>query len=374
MRRRVGQFPVALAAAALVAGCAIGASPVATPLSKSTGPPRLTGLLQGKYQALALASPGRRVGVAAFSGFPGGSTTVWSWIARSTDAGMRWTAGQPARGPRQPGAQSGLVFLSARQGWAYGPDLFFTRDGGATWRAERTSFPLTGPVAVAGTSTWVVGYPCTRGDCAATIYTAGRVGGALRRLPVQPTTDGSVLLMRRPTPSVAWLLLAEPHDGVRLVTTSDAGRSWATRPLPCPVGERFGQQLSAVGARSLWLVCEGTPGAGTVPGAIYRTTDGARTWTRAGDGYSLEVYAVNDRLAWAVEGDASTSLVVRTTDGGRTWHTLLRRPDTYVQAFTAEGPDAAQAITPVFGANGLRFVVYRTTDAGRTWQRTALPA
>jgi photosystem II stability/assembly factor-like uncharacterized protein len=374
MGRRVGHVPAALAAAALVAGCASSPSHVTTPSSQAHQALRPTGLLQGKFQALAFVSPGRRVGIASFLGFPGGSTTVWSWIARTSDGGRHWTAGPPARGQRQPGAQSGLAFTSTRQGWAYEPGLFFTRDGGATWRSERTSFPLVGPVVVAGTSTWVVGYPCTRGNCPATIYTVGRVGGVLRQLPVQPTTTGSVVVMRRPTPAVAWLLLAGRHGRTWLETTSDAGKSWATRALPCPASERVGYQLSAAGADSLWMVCQGTPAAGTVRGAIYRTTDGARTWMRAAAEYSLQVYAVNDRVAWAVEGDASNSLVVRTTDGGRTWRTVLRRPDTYVQAFTAAGADAAQAITPVFRANGLRFVAYRTTNAGRTWQRTALPA
>jgi hypothetical protein len=82
-----------------------------------------------------------------------------------------------------------MAFVSAQQGWGYGPDLFFSRDGGATWRAERTPFPLRGPVAVAGTSTWVAGYGCMRGDCPATVYTTDRVGGALRRLPDQPAAS-----------------------------------------------------------------------------------------------------------------------------------------------------------------------------------------
>jgi photosystem II stability/assembly factor-like uncharacterized protein len=371
--RRAGPFWAAVAAAVLVAGCAgSSTSHVTMPLPKSASPPRLTGLLQGKYQALAVAFPGHGILVAAFAGFAGGGTTSWSWMARSTDGGRHWTAGQPAKGQHQPGAQSGLVFVSARQGWAHGPDLFFTRDGGVTWRAEPTPSPLTGPVAVARTSTWVVGYGCARGDCPATVYAAGRVGGALRPLPVQPTTRASVVVMRRPTPSVAWLLLAEPN-GSRLVTTSDAGRSWATRALPCPASERSGQ-LSAVGAESLWLVCQGTPGAGTIPGTIYRTTDGARTWTRVAAEYSLELYPVNDRVAWAVDSSASNSLVVRTTNGGRTWHTVLRRPDTYVEAFALQGADSAQAIAPVFRPHGVRFVAYRTSDAGRTWQRTDLPA
>jgi photosystem II stability/assembly factor-like uncharacterized protein len=241
----------------------------------------------------------------------------------------------------------------------------------ARGRAERTPFPLTGPVAVAGSSTWVIGYGCVRGNCPAAVYTTGRVGGALRRLPHQPPAAGSVVAMRRPARSVAWLLFAGPRGRSRLVITSDAGRSWATRPLPCPAAEQAGQ-LSAAGPGSLWLICQGTPGARSVTGVLYRTADGARTWKRIGGENSLTVYAVSDRAAWAVQNDPSDSVIVRTTDGGRTWQTVLRRANAEVQAFAPEGASGAAAIARVFTTTGVRFVAYRTRDAGKTWRRAAL--
>jgi len=373
MRRPATALSAAIVAAVVLAGCASGTtSHVTTTPSKSAGPPRMPGLLQGKYQAIAIAFPGRDTGIAAISGYAGESTTIRSWIERTTDGGGHWAASRPASGQHQPGAQGGLAFASAQQGWAYTPGLFFTRDGGATWEAEPTPFPLTGPVAVAGTSTWVVGYSCVRGDCPATIYTTDRVGGALRRLPDQPTATGSVVVMRRPTASVTWLLVAGPHGRSRLVMTSDAGRSWAARTLPCPANEQAGQ-LSAAGPASLWLICEGTPQAGSFPGVIYRTVDGGRTWTRIARENSLGVYAVSNRVAWAVQSDPSGSIIVRTIDGGRTWPTVLSRANTAVEAFMPQGPDGAHAVARVFSANGWRFVAYGTRDAGNTWQRTALP-
>jgi photosystem II stability/assembly factor-like uncharacterized protein len=392
----MNRLPAAIVAAVVLAGCASAGAPAGRVPGSSTShataapsrpagapsnapgsatagsPPRRPGLLQGKYQALAIAFPDRDTGIAAISGYAGQSTTIRSWTERTSDGGRHWAASRPASGQDQPGAQAGMAFVSAQQGWAYGPGLFFTRDGGATWRAEPTPFPLTGPVAVAGTSTWVVGYACTRGDCPATIYTTDRVGGALRRLPDQPATTGSVVAMRRPAASVAWLLFAGPHGRSRLVMTSDAGRSWTARALPCPASERAGQ-LSPAGPASLWLICEGTPQAGSFPGVIYRTMDGARAWTRVAGENSLGVYAVSNRVAWAVKSDPSGSIVVRTTDGGRTWHTVLSRANTDVEAFIPQGPNGAQAVARAFSTHGVRFVAYRTRDAGKTWQRTALP-
>ena len=333
---------------------------------------RMPGVLKGKYQALAIAFPSRDTGITAILGYADQSTTLRSWIERTTDGGRHWAASRPAIGQYQPGAQAGMAFVSAQQGWAYLPGLFFTRDGGVIWRAERTPFPVTGPVAVAGTSTWVAAYACIRGGCPATIYTTGRVGGALRRLPNQPPATGSVVAMQRPTVSVAWLLFAGPHGQSRLVTTSDAGRTWEVRPLPCPVSEQAGQ-LSAAGPNPLWLICQGTPQAGAVPGVLYRTVDGARTWTRVARENSLGVHAVTNHVAWAVQSDASGSIIVRTTDGGRTWHTALARANTDMEAFVPQGPNGAQVVARIFSANGWRFAAYRTRNAGKTWQRTVLP-
>jgi hypothetical protein len=194
MRGHAITLQAAVVAAVVLAGCAgSSAAHVTTTPTRPASPPRMPRLLEGKYQTLAIAFPGRDTGIAAIAGYAGASTTVRSWIERTTDGGRHWAASRPASGQRQPGAQAGLAFVSAQQGWAYGPGLFFSRDGGATWRAERTPFPLTGPVAVAGTSTWVAGYACTRGDCPATIYTTDRVGCALRRLPDQPAKTGSVV-------------------------------------------------------------------------------------------------------------------------------------------------------------------------------------
>ena len=367
MNRLPGALAAAIAATVSVAGCAnVGAL-----AGHGKKLPRMPAPLPGKYQALAVSFPGRDAGIASISGYPGQSATLRSWIDRTADGGKSWVASGPASGQHQPGAQAGMAFVSAGQGWAYLPGLFFTRDGGVTWRAERTRFPLTGPVAVAGTSTWVVGYACVRGVCPATIYATRRVGGALRRLADQPTATGTVEVMQRPTASVAWLLLTGPRPRYlhHLLTTSDAGRSWTARPLPYP--EQAGQ-LSAAGPGSLWLICYARSEGASVPGVLYRTADGGHTWMRIARENSLRVYAVGNLVAWAVQSTPSGSGILRTTDGGRAWHTVLTPKNTDVQAFAPQGPDGAQAVGSIFSASGWRFVAYRTRSAGKTWHRVVL--
>jgi photosystem II stability/assembly factor-like uncharacterized protein len=377
VKRLVTALSLQTVAAVVLAGCAAGHAPAGAGTPAKPGrssPGRASGLLHGKYQSLAVAFPGGGRGFALISGYPGTSATVRSWVERTADGGRHWTASPPVSGKNQPGTQAGLAFMSASQGWAYLPGLFFTRDGGATWRAERTPFPLTGPVAVAGTSTWVAGYSCACSDCPAVIYTAHRVGGPLRRLAHQPLAAGTVVAMARPSRPVAWLLFESPHGRFRLMTTSDTGHSWTARPLPCPATQRSGEQLSAAGSRSLWLVCEGTPGAGSLPGTLYRSADGGRRWNRIAVENALQVHAVSDRVAWAIQGSGSGAAVVRTTDGGRTWRTVLSRTDANIEAFAARGPDSTHAVAEVLTSAGIRFVAYQTLDAGQTWQRARLPA
>jgi photosystem II stability/assembly factor-like uncharacterized protein len=354
-------------------GSASSATATPSGLAGAGSGARLRDLLHGKYQALEIAFPGRDTGFTAISGYAGASSTLRSWIERTADGGASWTASRMASGEHQPGAQTGMAFVSARQGWAYEPGLFFTRDGGATWRAERTTFRVTGPVSVAGTSTWAVGYACVRGDCPAVLYATDRVGGTFHRLAHQPTATGSVVALQRPTSSVASLVLAVPHGRLRLVTTSDAGRSWATRPLPRPGGV----QLSAAGQRSLWLISYGNAIGPALSGVLYRSTDSGRTWARIGRENGLIVYAVSSRVAWAVQNTQlpnNPANILRTTDGGHTWHTVLTRVNTDVEAFVAQGPDGAQAIAAVFTRDGSRFVAFSTRNAGTTWHHATLPA
>src|SRR5690349_6461914 len=146
----------ALAAAITITVVAAVCTKVGALTRRVTSTPHGSAMLpDGKYQASGIAFTDRETSFAAIAGYAGASTTLESWIERTTDGGRHWAAGRPASGQQQPAAQVGMAFVSAQRGWAYEPGMFFTRDGGVTWRAEHTRFRLVGPVAVAGASTWV---------------------------------------------------------------------------------------------------------------------------------------------------------------------------------------------------------------------------
>src|SRR5258708_7130508 len=57
-------------------------------------------------------------------------------LRKTTDGGRTWVAvpAPPAPDQGRPGAVSQILFISSRDGWAWGPGLWQTRDGGARWR------------------------------------------------------------------------------------------------------------------------------------------------------------------------------------------------------------------------------------------------
>ncbi len=90
MRGPATALSAAIVAAVVLAGCAgSSAAHVTMTPSKPANQPRMPGLLHRKYQALAIAFPGRDTGIAAIAGYAGESTTVRWWIERTTDGAGR---------------------------------------------------------------------------------------------------------------------------------------------------------------------------------------------------------------------------------------------------------------------------------------------
>src|SRR5258708_9886303 len=99
------------------------------------------GLLAGGQRGLSAisasfisASAGWPLGVAPGAGYVRPCETLL--LRKTTDGGRTWVAvpAPPAPDQGRPGAVSQILFISSRDGWAWGPGLWQTRDGGARWR------------------------------------------------------------------------------------------------------------------------------------------------------------------------------------------------------------------------------------------------
>jgi len=312
------------------------------------------------------ADVGWVLGTGACPGFPCAA------IARTADRGRTWALvpapdTQTFPGPRQDAAGiSGLRFADADNGWAFGPDLWATHDGGTTWAR------LTIPGLAAGTS--VAALETAGGAVHAVLLDGGdyRVASSpvgadhFRLSPVRvPVGAGPVPAVQLVLSGAAGWLLENDRTvvaGARLVNGA-----WVTWQPPCAdvVGPAF---LAASGPTELAAACDvglwGTPAGDH----LYVSHDGGSTFVASGTPVPLQMaahVAAASRSVIVVAGSDSTGTVlVATFDGARTWTVVARLGAVTIRdlGFTTADQGVVVA-TPADGPAGLLV----TRDGGRTW-------
>ena len=244
-------------------------------------------------------------------------------LARTSDAGATWVSlpappavyvnrfGTSATAP----AVSEVRFADALDGWIYGPSLFATHDGGATWQ----QLDLGGSVVALETSGGFVDAvvsPCS---------TQETCSGSLR-LEQAPATGGSFTtvltgpIVQSSSTGVLALSLHAPAGFVNLGGVgSPQNGLWATRSLENPRGWNPFANPCAVSAAS---------GASE----LYRSTDGGATWTTAvtfadgGIGFN-DLGFTTSTQGVVIHGQPGpptgyASQLLMTYDGGATWQAV----------------------------------------------------
>lgn len=284
-------------------------------------------------------------------------------VARTVDGGRTW-AGIPAPAAALGGGSgvTGIRFADARNGWAFGPDLWSTHDGGATWR--RVAFPAGGIRAL----------EAGRGVVYAGVAAARSGGSVLLSSPVDrdafspvPGTDGYTAAVALALHGKAGFVLA--GDPTTNLLGTDDGTAWTARARPCPGG---GSLIAAATATDVVSVCASDPAAGSSTKTVVVSHDAGRTWSTAGTaprGGQVSGVAAASPTTFVVAASSGASYLYRTTDGGRTWSTAYTDSTSGGAPFTDLGfTDAthgwAVEATAGGGAGG---TLLSTTDAGATW-------
>lgn len=350
----------------------------------------------GNFQPTSVTFIGNDMGaVIGQAGTPGHCgppvSTDCTSLAGTSDYGKSWYGvSAPVTGsPDGSLGVSQLRFLNNRDGWAFGPQLYVTHNGGGHWSTEDTHGQRVIALETVGDRAFAVfasGCTGTGAD-----YGQGCAGVALYSSQMnsdkwQPVAGP----MASPASSASsgaaarLVLTGGPAGGTGYLLTPTGmlysgpltGAAWgAVGPAPCPPGapkpdgQPTGAQLAA-GSGRLYLVCTT---AGTASGVYVKTahvsTDGGKHWQKAGHipgpGAATSLAAAQGGLVVL----ATTARIDISTDNAATWTKAYGSPAgaaSQEQGFSYVGmtsPKLGVAV-PADPSLGEIFI---TRDGGKSW-------
>jgi photosystem II stability/assembly factor-like uncharacterized protein len=289
-------------------------------------------------------------------------------IARTTDGGRTWV-GIPA--PVAPYGSAGLTgvselrFANANDGWAWGPDLWSTHDGGRTWHQ----------LTVPGGAGRVYALEAAAG----TVHMAVFDGQAFRvaTAPVGCDTfavglsSASVPVGGGPVPTIqlvlagrtGWMLEVDRTVIGGLTLVNGTWRPWTP---PC-LDANGPAMLAASSPTELVAACDqGVWGPATPTGEqLWVSHNGGAAFTDAGAVPGGDAQAVASPSPGTIIVADQSGVLEATFDGGRSWSPVLR-PAAGQQVADLGFTTTSQGVV-VLHAPGQAGLLMMSNDGGRTW-------
>jgi photosystem II stability/assembly factor-like uncharacterized protein len=320
-------------------------------------------------------------------------------VRMTTDGGRRWTAVPAPPAPvlvASPGpGVNGITqirFADAANGWAFGPDLWVTHDGGASWQQLSThGLSVTSLEAADGRAVAVFA-----SETAFSVYTS--TAGSDTWQPV-PGASGPASVSDEffgPNPQVAidgsraYVSSGAEYGndpGILMSGPADGSAAWQRLPIPC-LDETAVDMPVAVTPSEVVLGCGGSAASGQSPKDVYLSADGGRSWqggTQARDAPGelpmpgfLDDIAITPAGTIVASGDREAYF---SWDNGTTWQTpAALAPAIYlggeagqvVIGMTTDDQGFALPGYPEIGvANGSSWI-WMTYNAGHSWTQVPL--
>jgi hypothetical protein len=307
-------------------------------------------------------------------------------VAVTTDAGRTWR-GLPAPDTGGPDGGTGVSqirFIDASTGWAFGPELWVTRDGGLHWARVNTHGMRVTSLETAGGMAYAVFARCTGtgADFAATCKHVGLYSSPTASSDWTPIAGGlgrnngyvsAKVVLGQGAGSTAQGYFYEPA-GTVLTGQAVAGASWTLSgqtPAPCqPLGaQRDGQpaggQLAATSNGGLALACPGSTGStGSNQETIYTSSDGGQSWQQQA---SVTVSGTATSLSYSggVLMLATTQDIYTSSDGGQSWQPAVQG---VTGGFSYVGQTSSTQAVAVPADPGRHHAVWFTFNGGQSWR------
>jgi hypothetical protein len=302
------------------------------------------------FQPTSVTFIGPHIGaVIGQAGTPGHCATVYcTSLAGTSDYGTSWYGvSAPVTGPPSGAlGVSQIRFLNTRDGWAFGPQLWVTHDGGAAWAQENTYGMRVTDLETVGDRAFALFATCTG---------SGASYGA---------DCTSFSLYSSLATSDQWLPVPGPaaHLGLPQTGATQAGSASLVLTGGPTTGRGYlfapsGKLLSGPLTGAAWTIADAQ--APCVPGLP--GPDGQPTGTLLAAGSDHLILVCNS--ATSAAGDSQTKIVMQSSDGGATWSTVGHAPPTGIATSLA----AAQGNLVVLATNA-GIDISRT--GGSTWQPT----
>lgn len=324
------------------------------------------------------------------AGYPGHCATRYcTSIAGTADAGASWYGVSAPRtpGPDGPRGVSQIRFLNLNYGWAFGPELWSTADGGRVWTRVPTNGQRVTDLETAGRRAFAVWATCGgAGSRYAQNCTRFRLysvpAGSTDWRPV-PVPSGYAPMSARGQHSSATLAIASnaknPQAGTGYLLTPEgsilsgplSGQAWRLAgqarcaPGPARADAQPSDALLVAGAGRLFLSCAG-------PGhrfTIYWTPATSMAWTPLAPPASGTVTSLTADSGGTVLAATTTGLLVSSGTG-------------YVPATIAGGvpPGGFAYVGMTTDQNGIALPaepglheLYVTSDGGNLWVARHIP-
>jgi photosystem II stability/assembly factor-like uncharacterized protein len=280
-------------------------------------------------------------------------------IVRTTDGG-RTFVGIPAPRPQDPSGSdrvSQLRFADPRDGFAYGPGLWVTHDGGAHWQSQSNG--RVDNLAIGGGYVYAI-----------EVTNQSTGAGQLLRSPVGDTRFWQNLTAAGNAFGGLWvhgsdvLLESQTGSGQQFEISHDSGATFSRYAAPPSVACQFEEPEPPV----VWAHCATGMLSGT-----WRSGDGGQHFSQLG--------GLPELPNSAAFGSASATTAVvgfrqlyRTTDAGATW-TKVSGPVgiTWWQYIGFTDPTHGVALGYVGSEQPSNERLYYTTDGGATYHLVAVP-